>query len=313
MDNGGGLTKGVFINNNGQFSKKGQETGIGDHALVNRNNGQVAGIVNNQKPTILLVEDNLELQDYIRLILKEKYNVITAENGQAALNCLLKTANCKLVISDLMMPVMDGYQLLEKLKANDATRHIPVIMLTARADAKDKLKALRLGVDDYLLKPFEEEELLARIDNLLKNYQIRNNIKNTLGQDIITTHEPSFELVNGTAQLNVEMASAPILLTAEDTEWLAELEGNLQKELTKFNFKLEHLAETMYVSRRQLGRQVKALTGLTPSEYVLEARLQSARRLLDQKQVKTVKEAAYTVGLRDAKHFSRQFNSTLAL
>ncbi|MFQ5447139.1 MAG: ATP-binding protein, partial [Saprospiraceae bacterium] len=149
-------------------------------------------ILNSELPTILIVEDNYSLRDYIESILSPHYRVLTAENGLAALAVLspqssvdspdekqadgLKTADCRtvdLILSDIMMPVMDGFQLLEKLKGSDVWRNIPVIMLTARADISDKLKALRIGVDDYLLKPFEEEELLVRIDNLLKNYQKR--------------------------------------------------------------------------------------------------------------------------------------------
>ncbi|MBK9335630.1 MAG: response regulator [Lewinellaceae bacterium] len=134
--------------------------------------------------TILLVEDNDSLRDYVQSILSEKYQVVTAENGKVALDLLaptLQPPNQKpsnpiqpdLIISDIMMPVMDGFQLLEKLKGDDRWRHIPVVMLTARADLRDKLRALRIGVDDYLLKPFEEDELLARVENLLQNYSNR--------------------------------------------------------------------------------------------------------------------------------------------
>lgn len=316
---------------------------------------------NKAKPTVLVVEDNLELQDYIRLILEEKYNVLTAENGRVALEVLsstvsssavrqssvgsstvlssvvrqsgnqieasdCRTADCQaaglkkidLILTDLMMPVMDGYQLIEQLKSDDATRHIPVVMLTARAEMKDKLKALRLGVDDYLLKPFDGEELLARTENLLKNqWERRRFSSSTVGssqfdsrqlavrQSGIPTDTPDCRTVE---LKTVELQTADCL-TAEDSEWLARLEENLQSEIPKFDFKLEQLAELMLVSRRQLGRQVKALTGLTPSEYLLEARLQRARSLLDENQVKTVKELAYVVGLRDAKHFSRQFKT----
>lgn len=278
-------------------------------SLLKSDKPKIASVGSENLPTILLVEDNLELQDYIQMVLGNDYHVITAENGKAALQRLEERTDCQLIISDLMMPVMDGYQLLENLKSNDAFRHIPVVMLTARADTKDKLKALRLGVDDYLLKPFEEDELLARINNLLKNYQRRASMKLTLNQMTVPSEYVGGGVENGNAINEVfgEVQNKEPVLSAEDMEWLSELENNLQKELTQFDFKLEQLAESMFVSRRQLGRQVKALTGLTPSEYVLEARLQQARQLLNEKQVRTVKEAAYTVGLRDAKHFSKKF------
>jgi YesN/AraC family two-component response regulator len=219
-----------------------------------------------------------------------------------------------------MMPIMDGYQLIEQLKSNDATRHIPVVMLTARAEMKDKLKALRLGVDDYLLKPFDGEELLARTENLLKNQWARRRFSSSTASSsavrqfgsstVLSPADPGLRTAElETAELEtVELGTADCL-TAEDSEWLARLEENLQSEIPQFDFKLEQLAELMLVSRRQLGRQVKTLTGLTPSEYLLEARLQRARFLLDENQVKTVKELAYVVGLRDAKHFSRQFKT----
>jgi len=130
------------------------------------------------KPTVLLVEDNPQLRNYIQLILQEKYTIITAENGQHALDCLLKTENCQLIVSDIMMPIMDGFELLENLKSSDKWRHIPVVMLTARSNAKDKLKALRIGVDDYILKPFQEEELIVRVSNLIKNISERTIVPN---------------------------------------------------------------------------------------------------------------------------------------
>jgi len=266
--------------------------------------------VNNKrgnKPTILVVDDNLELQRYIRLVLEDSHNVITADNGQVALQKIMANDKVDLILSDLMMPVMDGYQLLEKLKSDDATRHIPVIMLTARAEAKDKLKALRLGVDDYLVKPFEEEEVLVQIENLLKNAKVRQ--ATVLVEKAEADLQPAFSERENTTQLALaaqQRCPNPVV-SAADSEWLAQLEENLQNELAKFDFKLEQLAELMLVSRRQLGRQVKALTGLTPSEYLLEVRLQQARQLLMENNVKTVKEATYTVGIRDTKHFSKQF------
>lgn len=246
------------------------------------------------KPTILVVEDNSELQDYLRLILSEHYNVLTAEHGQAALDCLLPTAdrplptaNCQLILSDLMMPVMDGYQLLEKLKSNDATRHIPVIMLTARADVRDKLKALRIGVDDYLLKPFDEEELLIRIENLLKNQAGRRS-----------------EFTNEN-----EVDSTTPLLSEEDRVWLEGFESYVQGNLSSDILSVPVLADEFAMSESTLLRQLKRLTGLTPLQYLQEMRLDKARQLLENRTYNSIAKVAYEVGYADARSFSRTFKS----
>ncbi|MCC6463562.1 MAG: response regulator, partial [Saprospiraceae bacterium] len=170
--------------------------------------------------TILLVEDNDSLRDYVQSILSVKYRVVTAENGQAAWQRLLDASPNsqpapglpELILSDVMMPVMDGFQLLEKLKSDDRYRHIPVVMLTARADLRDKLRALRIGVDDYLLKPFEEDELLARVDNLLRNYRARA--------------QPADDLPLAPPDAAVAEEAAPALKTVsrEQQEWLERLE-----------------------------------------------------------------------------------------
>ncbi|MCB0632694.1 MAG: tetratricopeptide repeat protein, partial [Lewinella sp.] len=121
-----------------------------------------------ERPGIMVVEDNKQLRDYLQLILRDHYHVTTAQNGVDALKKLSDWKG-KLIVSDVMMPKMDGFELLSRIKNSDRYRHLPVIMLTARSEMKDKLKALRIGVDDYLLKPFVEEELISRIQNLLRN------------------------------------------------------------------------------------------------------------------------------------------------
>jgi DNA-binding response OmpR family regulator/nitrogen-specific signal transduction histidine kinase len=255
------------------------------------------------KPTILVVEDNPDLQAYIRLILSEKYQVVTAENGQAALGVMRyelgemhepsgiqKTHNSKLItpdliLSDLMMPVMDGFQLLEKLKSDDATRHIPVIMLTARADARDKLKALRIGVDDYLLKPFDEEELLARIENLLKNQSARL-------QEAVLENKPG--------------ATVP-LISEPDREWLEGFEIYVRKHFSNNTLSVPGLAHEFAMSESSLLRQLKRLTGLSPIQYLQEMRLDEARRLLESRRYNSIAQLASKVGYEDARSFSRSF------
>lgn len=238
-----------------------------------------------QKPTILVVEDNPDLQDYIRLVLQDKYQVFTAENGRAALKWLQSNANCQLILSDLMMPIMDGYQLLEKLKTEDQIRHIPVVMLTARADARDKLKALRIGVDDYLLKPFEEEELLVRIDNLLRNQASR-----------------FLETNNDT-----KPKAKALLLSKPDQEWLASFEVYVQKNLASDIISVPMLADEFAMSVSTLLRQLKRLTGLTPGQYLQEIRLNAARQLLEKQSYRSIAEVATAVGYGDTRSFSRGF------
>jgi len=184
-----------------------------------------------------------------------------------------------------MMPVMDGYQLLETLKSNDATRHLPVVMLTARADMQDKLKALRIGVDDYLLKPFDEEELLVRIDNLLKNQAERY-------KQTIQEQEPS--------------ESSPIL-TSEDQQWLASFEAYVQENLASDLLSVPVLANHFAMSESTLLRQLKRLTGLTPNQYLQEVRLDEARRLLENRTYNSVSQVAAKVGYGDSRSFSRRF------
>lgn len=255
------------------------------------------------KPTILVVEDNPNLQAYIRVVLSEKYNVVSAENGQAALGVMSYelgvmpeqagaqiTHNASLItpdliLSDLMMPVMDGLQLLEKLKSSDATWHIPVIMLTARAEARDKLKALRIGVDDYMTKPFDEEELLVRIENLLHNQKARQ-----LAMPEVT-----------------EQAETAPTMSEADRVWLATFEGHVSKKLSDDTVSIPSLAHEFNMSESTLLRQLKRLSGLSPIQYLQEMRLDHARHLLENRSHDSVAKVAAGVGYNDTRSFSHAF------
>lgn len=255
--------------------------------------GAVLGASGKGRPTVLVVEDNDGLRDYVKMILSTHYRVETAQHGQAALDVLaarpFHPSGVQLIISDVMMPVMDGFQFVEKIKSDNRYRHIPVVMLTARADLRDKLKALRIGVDDYLLKPFEEEELLARVENLLKNAESRQ----------VSNHKHPDESP-------VPLAPTP-LPSAEDLAWLAELEKTVERAINDAHFSADVLADAMFTSRTKFFQQVKRLTGMTPNEYVLEVRFNKARHLLEGRAAGSVKAAAGLVGFRDVEYFSKQF------
>ena len=258
-------------------------------------------ITNNQK-TILVVEDNRSLREYLRFILQDNYTVLTAENGLVALDILSKdgtdTPSVSLIISDIMMPEMDGFQLLEVLKSRTYFQQIPVIMLTARADIQDKLKALRIGVDDYLLKPFEEEELFARVHNLLTNSALRQSFRAELLENAVYTEGSVSELGIRNYELGQE---------SRETAWLLDLETVVQKHIGDFDLTADAIADYLAMSRAQFFRRLKTATGLTPNQYLLEVKFNHARQLLEQRKETSVKAAAYSVGMRDVKYFSQQF------
>ena len=250
---------------------------------------------NKNAQRLLVVEDNPSLQNYLKLILEEEYQIITANNGQEALE-ILKEKTIDLIVSDIMMPIMDGYELLNHLKENNQYRQIPVIMLTAKADKEDKLNALRIGVDDYLLKPFDEDELLARIGNLIQNNNERQKEWQKISQE-----KP---------QKNTkEVKSEAIVFTKENSEWLAKLEKTVFEQMSLPNFTTETLAQEMAISRRQLNRKIKEYTGLTPNKYIVEIRLQKARNLLEQSPNLTIKEVSYKVGFSKTEYFSKLFKA----
>ncbi|MCF8244253.1 MAG: response regulator [Saprospiraceae bacterium] len=247
------------------------------------------------RPTILVVEDNPDLQGYIRLILQGKYNVLTAENGQVALEILNSQFSIlNLILSDLMMPVMDGYQLLEKLKSSDTTHHIPVIMLTARAEKDDRLKALRIGVDDYLTKPFDEEELLVRIENLLANSKNRQTA-------IVAAKLDTTLPITEEAVVDVPFVSEP------DRVWLESFEAFVQKNIANEKLNIPFLAFEFAMSESTLLRQLKRLTGLSPVQYLQEVRLDHARLLLENRSYDSISKVADKAGYSDLRSFSRSF------
>lgn len=244
----------------------------------------------NNKPHVLLAEDDAGLQQYLHEILSDEFCVTVKENGKAAVEFLEQARNqhaVDIVVSDLMMPVMDGYELLRRIKSNDDTRHLPVIMLTARSQADDKLKALRIGVDDYITKPFVEEELLVRINNLIQNRQNREEVQPAQG----------------------EMIGNKPALSQADLEWLSAFEQFVRNNLADDRLAVSDMSEAFFMSESTLLRQLKRLTGLSPAQYRQEMRLTEARRILESGAFKTIREVAMKVGFADVRTFSRNFKA----
>lgn len=243
------------------------------------------------KTKLLIVEDNPDMQHLICGLLSKNYNCIVANNGAEAWQLLSDKApeivGISLIVSDIMMPQMDGYELLGLIKNHAEWQKIPVIMLTARAAEEDKLQALRLGVDDYLIKPFSSDELQARVQNLIFNYQRRQQF-----------------IAENANMLDLEFKTEP----SSDQIWLNKLGETIQEAIEK---KLElntfYLADQMAISERNLRRRLKALTGLSTKQYVQEVKLQKARNLLENKTYNTISEIAYACGFNTPGYFSQVY------
>lgn len=239
--------------------------------------GKPAATHSPDKRTLLLVEDDMDMSDFIQGLLAREYNLITAENGKKALQILDKKP-VDLVLSDVMMPEMDGFQLLKSVRSRFGD--IPFIMLTARADTPDRLEALSLGVDDYLTKPFLPEELTARLKNLISRYDTR---KSAQAQTDITGLEPGF-----------------------DQKWLRQLETVVRENIVNPDFTLDELAGILKISRRSLYNKIMANAGMTPNQYLTDIRLIEGHRLLKESgEFKTIAEVCYAVGMKTPDYFSK--------
>lgn len=258
-----------------------------------------AAVAANHRPVsatdrILIVEDNLDMAAYISSLLTPHYQTRTAANGQLAIDWLTSCSPDELpqlIITDMMMPELDGMGLIGEIRRHPTLNTIPLIMLTARTDANLRLKILELGVADFLTKPFVGSELLTRIANLLER-----------GREQTTW------------QLTSDNQETPIAgRTEPEANWLLALEQHIQANLSDTDFKNSSLADLIHVSERQLYRLIKVNTGFTPNQFIQEIRLQSAREWLENGKVSTVKEACYAVGFQQVSYFSRIFQQRFGL
>lgn len=233
--------------------------------------------------SVLVVEDNLGLQDFLNSVLSDQYQLQIVPDGREALVFLEQCTRLPdLILSDIMMPGFDGFQLLETLRAQQQWQHIPVIFLTARANRDDRIRAFRIGVDDYLTKPFSVEELQVRIENALRNLEARRE-----WADLNNDPEPS---------------------VPEATDlWLMELQQLVRQSMNDFKFNVDYLAQSMNMSRRVLYRQVRETTGMSANQFVQEIRLLEARTMLETRQVRTLRELANAVGFQSGDYLSRLY------
>lgn len=239
-----------------------------------------------EKQQILLVEDNADVLQYLSSCLSEQYRLEFALNGQQGIDKAMEQIP-DIIISDVMMPEKDGFELLQILKQDERTNHIPIILLTAKADIESKLQGLSHGADAYLAKPFHPGELLIRIQNLIKirtNLQLRYQKSRTNEIDSTTINKP---------------------IMKEDA-FLMKVRRSVERNMADEKFGIPELCQSLAISRTQLHRKLKAVTGQSTSFVVRSIRLERAKKLLETTDL-NVSEVGYAVGYANSSHFTQDF------
>ena len=239
--------------------------------------------VNGKGYSALVVEDNPDMREYVTELLDQlNIRVEKASNGADGKKMMaMKTPD--IVISDIMMPEMNGFEFAQWMRSVPEFKQIPIILLSARSEVEDKVHGFQLGVSDYLTKPFNAQELQARVDNLLVLKKERDEIGATLN--------------NGEDRFSA------------DTELVQQLQDFVEQNLDNSKITVDDLANYVAMSTRNLQRMLKSITGFTPNEFIREVRLYAARDLLETKKKRSISEVAYAVGFSTPAYFSKLYKT----
>ena len=242
-----------------------------------------------QLPLLLIVEDNTDMRHYIKKTLSDRYQIIEAENGKEGVTKAEQTVP-DLIISDIMMPQMDGYKLCERIKTKELTSHIPVILLTAKADHDSKLSGLEIGADDYLSKPFDAGELKLIVRNRIEQ---RRKMRERFSKEI--TLEPKH-----------------ISVSSLDEKFLAKVMAIIEEHIDDENFSIDSFSGEAGYSNIHFYRKIKALTDQTPSTFLRTIRLKRAAEMLSVKS-DNVTQIAYSVGFSSLSYFNKCFKEQFGM
>jgi signal transduction histidine kinase/DNA-binding response OmpR family regulator len=237
-----------------------------------------------EKPIVLVVEDNADVRAYMKEYLIGSYQVEEAKDGAEGIE-KAKEIIPDLIISDVMMPNKDGYELCKTLKLDEKTSHVPIILLTAKAGQENKIEGLETGADDYLTKPFDAKELLVRVKNLI---DLRRKLRERFSVGQV-------------------LKPGEIAVTSIDDAFLQKVKAAVERHISEEEFSVEELAQEVSMSRSQIFRKLTALTGQPPSDFIRYMRLHRAMDLL-KKNAGTVSEIAYTVGFNSVTYFTKCFH-----
>lgn len=261
-----------------EYDLKEQTTAITHESLKVITEGETSTA---QKFTVLIVDDNAELRKYLKSELGQSFKILIAKNGQEGIEMALRYYP-DIIISDVIMPEKDGYQLCEEVKTNLKLSHIPVILLTAKGAIEDQLKGIKTGADDFIVKPFNTGLLKAKVKHLIASRE-----------QLIKKYSTEINLLSEEATIN-----------SVDRNFLKEVNQYIVEHLNDPDLSVEQVGEKMAISRSQLYRKIKALSGISVNEYIRSVRLETAKKYITSKQF-SINEVVYKVGFSSPSYFSK--------
>ena len=260
----------------------------------------IDSIANEEKPLLLVIEDNEELRHFIVKVLGEKYRVMEAENGQQGYEVTCRYVP-DFVVTDIMMPVMDGVEYVRQVRANSQISHVPIILLTAKTDMQSKLECLKLGANDYITKPFSMVYLQTRIENIIedrKKWQDEYR-RQLLGEKVVEK--------NTTEDKNdIQLEKEPV--DEKDAYFMKKLVEYIEANIENSDLSPEDIANGLKISRWNLTSKVKSIVGLPPVEFLREMRLNKAAQLIRKGEL-NMTQITYSIGMTDSRYFSRVFKA----
>ncbi len=253
-----------------------------------------------EKDTILVVEDDDDLRQFIINILQPYYNILAAGNGRDGYDVAVKSIP-DFIVSDIMMPEVNGVELLQKVRSTDEISHIPFILLTAKTDLESKVDGLSYGADDYITKPFSVKYLRARIDNIIRQ---RKRL-----YDTFTAGKIQFVDTEDNDSDNKENK---LQITSQDEFFIKKIKEKIEENIDNTNFVVDDLATAMAMSRTVFFKKLKSLTGLAPIEFIRDIKIKYAANLISTQQY-TIKEVSFMIGISDTKYFTQCFKNVYGM
>ena len=246
-------------------------------------------VLGEDAPVILVIDDSKDIREYVSSIFENSFTIFSATNGREGFEKAIEHIP-DIVVSDVMMPEEDGFTFTKKLKEHQLTSHIPVILLTAKTHITSKLEGMGIGADAYVTKPFNSQLLKVTVENLIEN---RRKLQQRFAQEVV-------------------LMPKDIAVSSADEQFLERLQKVLDENITEPSFSIENFGNEMNVSRMQLHRKLKALTGQSASEFLRSQRLKLAAKILREKKI-PISEVGYTVGFNDPSYFTKSFKKEFGM